>query len=201
MGIYSTKSMWQKALKPIVAVSVRYHIHPDFFTYSAIGVSVVAGISLYLTGKNHRWLWLVAPCVLLRLLLNLLDGLVARELHLADTFGELKNEFGDRIADIVIFLGPAFGVYADFRLVIVLLSLILCISYLGILGKAMMGVRVYSGIYGKGDRMISLAIFSLYPAITGNLNSFNWFIALASLAALITIIQRVRTIHGNAKSI
>ena len=198
MGIYSTKSMWQKVLKPIVDISVRNHVHPDVFTYTAVVISIGGAISLYLAGSNQAWLWLFIPSVLLRLTLNLLDGLVARELQMADTFGELKNEFGDRIADVAIFLGLAFGGYVDVRLVLVSLSLILCVSYLGILGKAMTGERVYGGIFGKGDRMISLAIFTLYSAISGNLSSFNWYLALASLAALTTVIQRVRIIHGNA---
>jgi phosphatidylglycerophosphate synthase len=193
--------MWQKALKPIVDLSVRRQVHPDVFTYSAIIISVIGAIGLYLAGSNHLWLWLIIPCAFLRLLLNLLDGLVARELQLADAFGEVKNEFGDRIADVAIFFGLGFGGYVDIRLVFLLLTLILCISYLGILGKAVSGERVYSGIFGKGDRMISLAIFTLYPAISGNLASFDWFLALASFAALTTLIQRVRTIHGNAKSI
>lgn len=49
MGIYSTKSMWQKALKPIVDLSVRRQIHPDVFTYSAIIISVIGAIGLYCT--------------------------------------------------------------------------------------------------------------------------------------------------------
>ena len=43
------------------------------------------------------------------------------------------------------------------------LTLIMCASYLGILGKAVTGKRVYGGVFGKGDRMISLALFTLYP--------------------------------------
>ncbi|NIM93680.1 MAG: hypothetical protein GTO18_08205 [Anaerolineales bacterium] len=201
MGIYSTKSLWQKVLKPIVTISVQYQVHPDVFTYSAVIISIVGAVGLYLARTSHAWLWILPPCVLLRLTLNLLDGLVARERQLADTFGELKNEFGDRVADVAIFLGLALGGYVDTRLVLISLSLILCVSYLGILGKAMTGERVYSGIFGKGDRMISLAVFTFYPAISGNLNSFDWYLALASIAALTTIIQRVRTIHGNAQSI
>src|SRR5512136_2435502 len=116
MGIYSTKSRWQNALRPVVAFAVRRRIHPDAFTYGALLLSAAAGAALWRAGAARAWLWLVPPCVLTRLLFNLLDGLIAREIGLASAWGEAKNEFGDRLADAAIFLGLAFGGYADARL-------------------------------------------------------------------------------------
>ena len=104
MGIYVTKPAWQRALGPIVALSVRRRVHPDVFTYGALVLSAVAALALLLAGADRLWLWLVPPCVLLRLVLNLMDGLVARARGMADRWGEVKNEFGDRIADALIFL-------------------------------------------------------------------------------------------------
>jgi CDP-diacylglycerol--glycerol-3-phosphate 3-phosphatidyltransferase len=173
MSIYSTKSKWQRALRPVVTLSVRNRIHPDVFTYSALILSLVAAFALFRAGSNHAWLWSVPLCVLARLLLNLMDGLVARELGLAGVWGEVKNEFGDRVADTAIFLSLGWGGYADVRLATLALALILCASYLGILGKAVGGPRVYDGVFGKGDRMISLAVFTLYPLLSGNLASYR----------------------------
>ena len=200
MGIYATKAKWQKALLPMVKFCIDRRIHPDVFTYSALALSGVAGIAFLIAGDNHLWLWLVPPCVLLRLLLNLMDGQVARASGLADAWGEVKNEFGDRIADTAIFLGLGFSRYADAALVALLLALILMSSYLGIFSKALGGQRLYVGIFGKGDRMISLAVFTLYPALSGNLTSYNLYLGLATLAASVTILQRLRTIYEFAQS-
>ena len=201
MGIYATKGKWQRGLEPVVAVCVRNRIHPDIFTYGALGLSVTAGYALYAAGSNRAWLWVVTPCVLVRLVLNLMDGLVARELKLASTWGEVKNEFGDRLADAAIFLGLCFAGYADARLAALAIVLILCVSYLGILGKAIGGARVYGGVFGKGDRMIALALFTLYPIVTGNLGSYNAFLIGAAVAALVTIIQRLKVIHEHTQSV
>ncbi|MEK7324542.1 MAG: CDP-alcohol phosphatidyltransferase family protein [Chloroflexota bacterium] len=195
MGIYSTKSNWQKALRPIVAFCVRNRVHPDVFTYGALGLSLLAAFAFLRAGSSTLWLWLAPPSLLLRLLFNLMDGLVAREIGLADAWGEVKNEFGDRLADSAIFLGLVFGGYADSRWAALALALILCVSYLGILGKALGGARVYGGLFGKGDRMISLALFTLYPLFSGNLAGYNWYLALAALAAAITVVQRLRIIY------
>jgi len=198
VGIYATKSKWQKALQPFVDFCVARRVHPDTFIYAALVLSLLAGLALYLAGANPAWLWLAIPCVLVRLLLNLMDGQVARALGIASTWGEAQNEFGDRLADALIFLGLGLGGYADPRLTLLALTLILCVSYLGILGKAVGGARVYGGVFGKGDRMISLALFSLYPAFTGDLSAYNYYLIFAALAALITILQRLRIIRAAA---
>jgi CDP-diacylglycerol---glycerol-3-phosphate 3-phosphatidyltransferase len=196
LGIYATKSKWQKALQPIVDFCVARRIHPDVFIYAALGLSVLAGFAFAHARLNPNLLWIVIPCVLVRLLLNLMDGQVARALNIASAWGEAKNEFGDRLADAAIFLGLGLGHYVDTRLVLIALTLILCVSYLGILGKAIGGARVYGGLFGKGDRMISLAVFSLYPIFTKDLSSYDYYLIMASLAALITILQRLRIIHN-----
>jgi CDP-diacylglycerol--glycerol-3-phosphate 3-phosphatidyltransferase len=200
MGVYTTKSKWQKALRPIVEFCINKRIHPDVFTYGALALSGIAGIAFLIAGSNHLWLWLVPPCVLMRLLLNLMDGQVARARGLADAWGEVKNEFGDRVADAAIFLGLGFSSYADARLVALALALILMSSYLGIFSKALSGPRVYGGIFGKGDRMISLALFTLYPVLSGNLVSFNLYLGFATLAAGVTILQRLGTIYEFTQS-
>lgn len=201
MGIYATKSKWQKGIAPIVAFCVSHRVSPDWFTYGALALSIAAGLALATAGTSPSWLWLVPPCLILRLLFNLLDGLVARGLGIADTFGEVKNEFGDRLADAAIFLGICFGGYADSRLAALAIVLILCVSYLGILGKAVGGMRIYRGVFGKGDRMISLAAFTFYPILTGDLASYNVYLALAALAAVVTIFQRLGILYGYAKSV
>ena len=197
MGIYTTKSKWQQALQPVVDFCVRRHIHPNAFTCGALILSLIAALALCFANVNQNWLWVVPPMVLIRLLLNLMDGQVARALNLADDWGEVKNEFGDRIADAAIFVAMGLGGYAKGELALVALTPILLVSYLGILGKASGGQRVYGGLFGKGDRMVSLAVFTLYPAWSGNLASYNYYLIFASIAAFITIIQRLRIIYGN----
>jgi phosphatidylglycerophosphate synthase len=120
---------------------------------------------------------------------------------LADAWGEVKNEFGDRVADAALFIAIGLGGYADPRLALIVLATVLCSSFLGILGKALGGPRLYAGVFGKGDRMISLAVFTLYPAYTGNLGSYNYYLAFAAAAALITILQRLKALHDRTESL
>lgn len=198
MGIYTTKSKWQHGLKGVVALCVRQQIHPDILTFGALGFSFVAAFAFIAAGSNRASLWLVPPCLILRLIFNLMDGQIARARKLADMWGEVKNEFGDRVADAAIFLGLCFGNYADARLVALSIALIFCVSYLGILGKAIGGARIYAGVFGKGDRMISLALFTLWIATGQALTNYNWYLMLAILASLVTIVQRLKVIYDDS---
>jgi len=200
MGIYSTKSKWQRILHPLVEVCVKANIHPDWFIAGAIGLSILAGFGLWQAAVNIQWLWLVPIGVLLRLGFNLIDGMVAREMGIASAWGEALNEFGDRMSDFAVFFGLAMGGYVDLRILLLTLALIFLVSYLGILGKATGGARVYGGVFGKGDRMISLAAFSFYALFTQQLNSFNVYLIAGAIAALITILQRLRKIYDHSKS-
>ncbi len=200
MGIYSTKTAWQRALNPFVAFCVRQKVHPDWFTYGALALSALAGAAFFLAATNRAWLLAVPLCAALRLIFNLLDGLIARAQNSADAWGEAKNEFGDRAADALIFSALGLSGYVDARIGLLALVLILLVSYLGILGKAIGGARVFGGVFGKGDRMISLSLFTAYPFFTGDLSSYNFYLGVAALAATLTIIQRLRVIYGHAKS-
>ena len=197
MGIYATKSKWQHGLNGVVAFCVRLNIHPDVLTFGALALAFVAAFAFIAAEWNRAWLWLAPPLLILRLIFNLMDGQIARAQNLADAWGEVKNEFGDRVADAAIFLGVCFGGYADARLAALSIVLILCVSYLGILGKAIGGARIYAGVFGKGDRMISLALFTLWIATGQALANFSWYLMLAILASLVTIVQRLKVIHDN----
>lgn len=201
MGIYSTKPKWQQFLRPVIAFSRRIGLSPDFYSYGGIGWAWLAAIALLLAGKNLLWLWLVPLCVLLRLGFNLLDGMLARELGVADALGELKNEFGDRLSDLAIYLGIGLGGYASIQLAFITAAAVFLVSYLGILGKVITGKRIYTGVFGKGDRMLSLAVFCLYPLLSANLRSFDVYLGFSILAAGITIVQRIKEIHGATKSV
>lgn len=201
MGIYATKPKWQQALGGVVEFCVKSHVHPNVFTYGALALALVAAIALALAGSDPAILWLVPPCILARLLFNLLDGQVARARGLADRWGEVKNESGDRLADAAIFLAFCFGGYTDARLAALVAVLVVLISYLGILGKATGGMRLYDGVFGKGDRMISLTLFTLWVLTGRDPVDYNIYLILAACAAVVTIVQRMKSLHEHAKSL
>jgi CDP-diacylglycerol--glycerol-3-phosphate 3-phosphatidyltransferase len=201
MGVYSVKSRFQKSLAPIETTLVRRGVHPDYITISALVLSIGGGAAFYLSDWS-RWLLLVIPLVAIgRTALNALDGLVATRTGLARPWGEVLNEFADRLADVALFAGLALAPGVSFRLAVATMVLMLLSSYLGTVAKAAGGRREYGGIMGKADRMLLMAAFAVaatslsdYPV----LNAYLW-VVLGGL--VVTLLQRGRKIHADLQSV
>lgn len=191
MGIYSIKPRFQRALSGIEGWLVERHVHPDALTYAALALSVAGGFALYLA-PALPWLFLTLPAVaLVRTALNALDGMVAMASGLARPWGQVLNEFCDRLADTALFGGLALAPGAEVRLGAATLVVILLSSYLGTVSQAAGGPRQYGGVMGKADRMIYLSVASVLAFFLGAW-VMNYFLALVLLGVLVTIVQRWR---------
>lgn len=142
MGIYSVKPKFQKLLTPILNLFIKLKIHPTIINIKALLLSIVAGFALYYADKSFYWLILVPIIAFVRTALNALDGLVARKLKVKNQeYGEVLNEFFDRISDVAIFYGLALASYTNLVLGSAVVILILLNSYLSIVSKAAGGKR------------------------------------------------------------
>jgi len=153
------------------------------------------GGSIYFSTKQPYLLILVPICAFLRTAFNALDGLVSRELKIASAYGEVLNEFLDRVSDSVIFLPLAFASFSNIYIGSILIVLILLSSYLGIVSKSAGGPRFYGGLMTKADRMILLGIFALIVYATGNAKIWDICIWILIICMIITITQRLVGIH------
>jgi len=111
-------------------------------------------LKLLETLKNLLLLLYIPLIAFVRTALNALDGMVARSLKIKNQqWGEVLNEFCDRLSDVALFLGLTFASYTNHNLGFIVIILILLNSYLSILSKAAGGSRQYGGFMGKADRM------------------------------------------------
>lgn len=190
-GIYSIKPWWQRRLAIVEDWLVQRRVHPNLVTLAGVGCAGLLGAALAASG---RWPWLVlavAPLAVGRLAANALDGLVARRTGQASAFGELYNEFGDRVADTAVFVGLALNSAVFAPLAWGVLVLTLLSSYLGITAKAVGSQRIFGGLLAKADRMIYLAAFSPVALVFGP-GAWNWLLLAFVPALLVTLIQRYR---------
>jgi phosphatidylglycerophosphate synthase len=85
-------------------------ITPNQISMASIGFAAI-GAALLIWWPTWIGLFLCAVCVQLRLICNLLDGMVAVEGGKGSTFGRIYNEFPDRLTDtlFIVALGHACG--------------------------------------------------------------------------------------------
>lgn len=190
MGIYTIKPKFQKVLSPVTNFFIRHRVSPTTINMWGLVLSIITGACLYFSYTNP-WLLLPVPVlVFVRTAFNALDGLVSRSLGIASKFGEVLNEFLDRVSDAAIFFGLAIAPFSNLKLGSITVIIILLNSYLSIVSKAAGGSRQYGGIMGKADRMIYLGIAALLVFFTKNTNLWNYLFWFILAGTLITLIRR-----------
>lgn len=196
MGIYRIKPWFQRTLQPITDYFIRNKLSPDWMTYGAVVVAALMGAGL-LAAPGARWLLLlVAVGVPVRLGMNTLDGQVSRGLGVDDPMGEVKNELGDRVADALIFGALCLVPLVPLPVSLGALMMAFFSGYVGILSKAVTGIRDYSGFMGKPDRMAALAAGCVLVTLTGAWAWMTGALIIIIVLGLNTIIVRLRSIHG-----
>ncbi len=199
-GMYAVKPAFQRSLGGIERWLVARRVHPDWLTYLALALSVVGGGCLYLA-PERPWLLLAVPVVtVVRTALNALDGLVARDTGLARPWGEVLNEFCDRLADLALIGGLALARPASHPLGVSVVVLMLLASYLAILSKAAGGPRQYAGPMGKADRMAALTIAGPLGLVLPLELVYNGFLAIVGVGLVLTLIARAQATYRALES-
>jgi len=203
LGIYGIKPWFQKQLQPIV--KALWHVHPDVLTWGALGVSLTAAVVLNSAYEQPLLAIVAVPLLFLRLALNALDGMLAKQTGKARPAGEVINELSDRLSDVAIFLSFAF--WPDVKIHLVLLAIIamLIVSYVGVLGKAVGAEREYGGLLGKAGRMILLMVACVIYAAAPDrrlydLSIFEIMFVLFIPLASITLLQRLDKIFTSLQN-
>jgi CDP-diacylglycerol--glycerol-3-phosphate 3-phosphatidyltransferase len=111
---------------------------------------------------HHPAVLLALPVILaIRMALNAIDGLLAREYHQATPLGAIFNEIGDILSDIALYLPLSLvpGIAAPAIVGVVILALLSELA--GVLGWAIAHNRRYDGPMGKSDRAFVFGVVAL----------------------------------------
>jgi phosphatidylglycerophosphate synthase len=150
-------------------------------------------------GVTARVLFLVAGgCVQLRLLANLLDGMVAVGSRTASPAGELFNEVPDRIADALILVGAGFACGGSPGLGFLAALLAIFTAYVRALGNAVGATGLFIGPMAKPHRMAAITAACIGEACAPG----AWMaLALAAivLGAIVTASRRLRRIAAQLR--
>jgi CDP-diacylglycerol--glycerol-3-phosphate 3-phosphatidyltransferase len=193
MDLYATKAAVNARLVPLVDRLAKAGVTPDQVTVAAIPVAVLSGACLLLS-TSLPWLLLLVPLlVLLRIVLNLVDGNMARRTGKIHPRGELYNEVGDRIADIAFLAPVAFLPGALPQIVLLGVLMGVMASYVGITARAAGGERIYRGILSKPGRMALLVTCSLWAFLAGPADTLAWtvFGPILLVGTTLTLLERI----------
>jgi len=192
-SIYDLKPAFQRLLRPICRGLVGAGITANQVTLAALALSVVTGALVYLY-PTERWPLLLVPVALfLRMALNAIDGMMAREHDMKTALGAILNELGDVLADAALYLPLAVvpGIDATWIVAVTLLAVVSEMT--GVIAVQIGASRRYDGPMGKSDRAFIFATICL--ALGLGAPGGRWLdLILGALCVLLalTIVNRAR---------
>lgn len=204
-SVYDLKPRFQSLLRPLVGRLAALGVTANQVTIAAAVLSLLYG-ALILNSGGATMVLLGLPVVLLvRMALNAVDGMLAREHGQESRVGFFLNEIGDVVSDIALYLPlalvilptqtPGESIFAYTAVVLFALT-----EIAGVLGLAAGGQRRYDGPLGKSDRAVLFSAVALVWALFDPpaLATFA-VLAGASILAAVTIGNRMRHVVMEAR--
>ncbi|MBL8472583.1 MAG: CDP-alcohol phosphatidyltransferase family protein [Rhodocyclaceae bacterium] len=193
ISIYDLKPRFQNLLRPLVRGLAAAGVTANQVTCLALALSIALGLAIALFAE-HRPLFLLVPLwMFLRMALNAIDGMLAREFGQKSLLGAYLNELSDVIADAALYL--PFALVAPFGpwSVGAVVWLAAVSEMAGALGPMVGAPRRYDGPAGKSDRAFVFGALGLYIGIAGTLPAGAfWIMPLMGLLMSWNIVNRVR---------
>lgn len=208
-SIYDFKPKFQVLLRPVCGALARGGVTANQVTLAAFALSLAHGAANAMTG-GAQWLLFSMPVVLfLRMAMNAIDGMLAREFGQQSKLGAILNELTDVLSDAALYLPFALIVGLQPSTVIAVVLFGVVAEMTGVIAIQIGASRRYDGPFGKSDRALFFGALAL--ALAFGFAPGEWstvLMAFAAALALATIVNRARAAlnevselengHGNA---
>ena len=190
-SIYQLKPAFQGLLRPLVNALARAGVTANQVTIAAVVLCIAVGTAVALV-EDPRVLLLLPLALFLRMALNAVDGMLAREHAQQSKPGAILNELGDVVGDAAMYLPLALrpGFPAAAIVVFVLLGVI--VEMTGVIGVQIGASRRYDG-FGKSDRAFVIGASGLALGL-GWLRAewFGWLLWIGVVLGAAAIVTRAR---------
>jgi phosphatidylglycerophosphate synthase len=185
---------------------VRRRVGPNAISLAGMAAGLLAGLALWSTAflpAAAVALWLAAALLVqIRLIANMLDGMVAIGAGQASKLGELYNEIPDRVSDTAILVGLGYAVGGESVLGYLAALGAMATAYVRAVGRAAGAGAAFGGPMAKQQRMFVATASALYCGIAGLFGGpFTGGVLAAALGLIVagtavTVGLRLRRIAG-----
>lgn len=192
-SIYDLKPKFQALLRPLCAWLAARGVTANQVTVAAFALSLAHGAANYASAGGRVILLLLPLVLFIRMAMNAIDGMLAREFNQKSKLGAVLNELTDVLSDAALYLPfAAFtGVNAGLVFAVVLGGVIAEMT--GVIGVQIGASRRYDGPFGKSDRAVFFGAFAFVAALGANYGLWsNLLLAAAALLGALTIVNRAR---------
>jgi CDP-diacylglycerol--glycerol-3-phosphate 3-phosphatidyltransferase len=191
-SIYGLKTKFQGFLRPATNALADAGMTANQVTVSAMVLSFAAGFAV-LHFRSMRVLLLLPAALFLRMALNAIDGMLAREHNQKSALGAVLNELGDVFSDTALYLPLAIILPFDSALMVLIVLLAVVSEMTGVVAVQIGASRRYDGPMGKSDRAFVFGTLGLLLGL--QLPIFRVVIPvqwMVLVLLLVTIVNRAR---------
>ena len=194
MSIYDLKPKFQNLLRPLVIKLEQRGVTANQVTLTACAISVILGLILTAFSGYH-WLFILIPIWLfVRMALNAIDGMLAREFNQKSRLGGYLNEITDVVSDAALYLPFAFVHPFDTLQIGLIIWLSALTEFCGVLGQVQGKTRRYDGPLGKSDRAFLFCVLGLVYVFVPTLPDFlYWLLWIVIILLIVTCVKRVKS--------
>lgn len=194
MSIYDLKPKFQNLLRPLVIKLEQRGVTANQVTLTACAISIVLGLILTAL-SDYNWLFILIPIWLfVRMALNAIDGMLAREFNQKSRLGGYLNEITDVVSDAALYLPFAFVHPFDTLQIGLIIWLSALTEFCGVLGQVQGKTRRYDGPLGKSDRAFLFGVLGLVYVFVPVLPVFlYWLVWIAIILLIVTCVKRVKS--------
>lgn len=185
MSIYALKPKFQNLLRPLVRRLYRKGMTANQLTLAACAVSVALGLLLSLGSQIPALFWLLPVWLFVRMALNAMDGMLAREFGQQSALGGYLNEITDIVADAALYLPFAFVAPFGGVQIALFVWLSAMTEFCGVLGQIHGNGRRYDGPFGKSDRAFFIGALAVWYAAAGSFHAASYALMWLACAALV----------------
>lgn len=193
MSIYALKPSFQRLLRPICRGLASCGVTANQVTLLALILSIATGIVIWVNSDNVTFLLFLPLILFVRMALNAIDGMLAREHDMKTPLGALLNELGDVLSDAALYLPVAVIPGLSPPLVVLAVVLAIVSEMAGVLAVFIGAQRRYDGPMGKSDRAFVFGLLGLLLALGVPVGNWLHIVMVAiNLLLVVTILNRAK---------
>jgi CDP-diacylglycerol--glycerol-3-phosphate 3-phosphatidyltransferase len=192
MTLYALKPRFQALLRPAAGALARAGVTANQVTVAAAALSVAVGTTVALRLPDTHAFLLIPAWLAVRMALNALDGMLAREHGQRSRLGAYLNELCDVVSDVALVL--PFAWLAPFSAGWTVATIVLAIlaEYAGAIGPLAGASRRYDGPMGKSDRALVFGALALWAGLAPLPAWLAWAMPAVATLCAVTLVNRVR---------
>ncbi|MBL8908149.1 MAG: CDP-alcohol phosphatidyltransferase family protein [Rhizobiales bacterium] len=164
-SIYDIKPRFQALLRPVTEKLAAANVTANQVTVAAMALSIGHGLLIAFAPWQRLWLLLLPVTLFLRMALNAIDGMLAREHKQKSRLGAMLNELSDVISDAALYLPFALVAPLSPTLAVIAVVLAGLTEMTGVTGQTIGSTRRYDGPMGKSDRAFAYGLLAFLLAI------------------------------------